>query len=56
MVSLKGTLEGLANKSFLKDGTQQSIVDCLETALSQAKGELSLDDSNGVPNSSASAA
>jgi len=43
------TLEGIASRGYLKDGTQQKIIAALEDALFQAKGELLCwDDSNAV--------
>lgn len=34
------TLEGIASRGYLKDGTQQKIIAALEHALGQARGEL----------------
>ncbi|EAO8184604.1 hypothetical protein AHV57_28765, partial [Salmonella enterica] len=34
------TLEGIASRGYLKDGTQQKIIAALEHALGQAQGEL----------------
>ncbi|KNC93758.1 hypothetical protein GM31_18190 [Trabulsiella odontotermitis] len=43
------TGEGVASKGYMKDGTQQKIIDVLESALSQAKGEsLCWDNSDGM--------
>ncbi|KOR02489.1 Rrf2 family transcriptional regulator [Pluralibacter gergoviae] len=38
------TLEGMACKSYVKDGTQQKIISALEDALTQARGESFLSD------------
>ncbi len=38
----EGKKEGVASTSYKKDGTQQKIISALESALVQAKAELSL--------------
>ncbi|WP_273906439.1 MULTISPECIES: Rrf2 family transcriptional regulator [Enterobacter] len=51
------SLEGIASRGYLKDGTQQKIITALEEALSQAKGELLCsDDADSMTNIGTSAA
>ncbi|MCK6925395.1 Rrf2 family transcriptional regulator [Enterobacter roggenkampii] len=51
------SLEGIASRGYLKDGTQQKIITALEDALSQAKGELLCsDDADAMTNIGTSAA
>lgn len=45
------TSEGVACRSYIKDGVQQKIIAALEDALAQAKGELLCwNDSDAVSN------
>ncbi|MCR1304027.1 MULTISPECIES: Rrf2 family transcriptional regulator [unclassified Enterobacter] len=51
------SLEGIASRGYLKDGTQQKIITALEEALGQAKGELLCsDDADSMTNIGTSAA
>jgi hypothetical protein len=51
-----GIPSGRTSKSYLNDGTQEKIIECLQIALRQAEGELSFQNFDGMANSGTSTA